>query len=93
MPAWRASGLQVAVATSGEPAEIRWRTLTGIAPHRPGPGPDVLIVDHADRRSTAELLGLLAALKPSGRAVLVEGGTSPRLSWPRSDGLAWLGER
>ena len=53
----------------------------------------MLIVDHADRRSTAELLNLLAGLKPSGRAVLLEGGTGPRLSWPRSDGLAWIGER
>ena len=93
VPAWWASGLRVAVATAGEPAEIRWRTLTGIPPHRPGSGPDVLIVDHADRRSTAQLLALLAALKPSGRAILLEGGTRPYLSRPRSDGLTWLGER
>jgi hypothetical protein len=91
--AWRRSGLEVAVATTGRPAEIRWQTLTGIGPHRPGPAPDVLIIDQADRRSTAELLGLLAGLKPTGQAVVVEGGTSPRLSWRHSDGLAWLGER
>ncbi len=90
--AWRAAGLRVAVATSSRQAEIRWRTLTGIAPHRPGMGADVLVVDHSDRRSTAELLALLTSLKPTGSAVLVEGGTFPRVSWMHSDGLAWLGD-
>ncbi len=91
-PAWRASGLQAAVATSSRQAEIRWQTLTGIAPYRPGADPDILIVDHADRRSTAELLALLAGLHSSGRAVLVEGGTLPRVSWLHSEGLGWLGD-
>jgi hypothetical protein len=81
------------VATSGRQAEIRWQTLTGLAPHRPGSGTDVLVVDHADRRSTAELLGQLAGLGSTGRAILVEGGTRPRVSWRHSDGLGWLGDR
>jgi hypothetical protein len=83
----------VAVATSGPQAEIRWQTLTGIAPYRPGPAPDVLIVDHADRRSTGGLLGLLAGLNHTGRAILVEGGTLARVTWRHSDGLARLGDR
>jgi conjugative relaxase-like TrwC/TraI family protein len=90
--AWRAAGLRPAVATSGRHAEIRWQTLTGIAPYRPGAGTDILIVDHSDRRSTAELLGLLAGLKRTGCAILVEGGTLPRVSWRHSNGLGWLGD-
>jgi conjugative relaxase-like TrwC/TraI family protein len=92
-PAWTASGLRTAVATSSRQAEIRWQTLTGIAPYRPGAGADVLIVDHADRRSTADLLGLLAGLNRTSRVILVEGGTLPRVSWLHSDGLGWLGDR
>ena len=91
-PVWRESGLRAAVATSGTQAEIRWQTLTGIAPHRSGTSPDVLIVDHADRRSTADLLRLLAGLHHTGRAILVEGGTYPRVSWRHSEGLSWLGD-
>ncbi len=66
--------------------------MTGIAPHRSGTSPDVLIVDHADRRSTADLLRLLAGLHHTGRAILVEGGTYPRVSWRHSEGLSWLGD-
>jgi hypothetical protein len=91
--AWRASGRRVEVAAAGGQAETRWQTLTGIGPHRPGRPSDVLIVDHADRRSTAELLSLLAGLKPTAVAILVEGGTRPRLSWRYSHALGWLGDR
>jgi conjugative relaxase-like TrwC/TraI family protein len=92
--AWQAAGLGVAVATSAEHGEARWRALTGIEPFQPGARPDIIIVDHADRRSSPELLAVLAQIDRSGaEAVLLEGGTSPRLGWMHSDALTWLGDR
>jgi hypothetical protein len=83
----------VAVVTSTAQAELRWGTLTGIAPYRAATGASVIIVDHADRRTTADLLAILAGLNRTKTAILVEGGAAPRLSWMRSDGFAWLGDR
>ena len=82
----------MAVATSSPQAELRWRILTGISPGRPSTGADVLIVDHADRRPTAELLAILTRTEGQ-ETILVEGGSAPRLTWMRSDGFAWLGDR
>jgi hypothetical protein len=91
--AWTAAGLSVAVATSGEQAANRWRTLTGLGPHLLGGAADVVVVDHADRRTTSELLAMLRDVARAGaKAVLVEGGTSPRLTWRRSTALDWIGE-
>jgi conjugative relaxase-like TrwC/TraI family protein len=99
---WQAAGRHVAVATSTDEGAARWQALTGLdsaaheaAADRSGlAGADVIIVDHADRRGTSELLALLAEAHRTGAAtVLIEGGTAPRLSWMRSDGLAALGDR
>jgi conjugative relaxase-like TrwC/TraI family protein len=100
--AWQAAGLHVAVATSTDEGPARWQALTGLDPAAGGaaadwsglPRADVIIVDHADRRATSELVALLAETHRDGAAaVLIEGGTAPRLSWMRSDGLAALGDR
>ncbi len=91
--AWRSAGLRVAVATGSDLAALRWRVLTGIEPYRPVGRADVLIVDQADRRTTAELLAILTGHDQLRTIVMVEGGTTPRLSWMRSDGLALLGDR
>jgi conjugative relaxase-like TrwC/TraI family protein len=91
--AWRSAGLRVAVATATDLAALRWSVLTGIEPYRSGGGAEVLIVDQADRRTTAELLAVLAGHDQLRTIVMVEGGTTPRLSWMRSDGLALLGDR
>ncbi len=90
--AWRAAGLTVAIASSDQ-AALRWRTLTGMAQHSAGMHPDVLVVDHADRRPTPELMAVLADMGPGQAVVFLEGGTMPRLSWGHSDGLALLGTR
>jgi conjugative relaxase-like TrwC/TraI family protein len=91
---WGAAGQRVSLATSNDQAGARWRTLTGLVPSRAVTGSDIVVVDHADRRSTAELLAVLADLDRRGAvAILVEGGSSVRLSWLRSDGLARLGDR
>ncbi len=90
--AWRAEGLRVGVAGFDPDDQIRWQALTGLDPRRTGHRPDVIIVDRADRRSTPHLLALMSDIQRSGAAaVLIEGGTAPRLTWTRSDGLASLG--
>ena len=87
--AWREAGVHVSMVTSSDQAAWRWRTLTGIESFNAGGRADVVIVDHADRRPTEDLLAVLAGVGAAGgRAILLEGGTSPRLSWIRSDGLA-----
>jgi conjugative relaxase-like TrwC/TraI family protein len=90
--AWRAQGLRVGVASFGPEDQIRWQALTGLDSRRTGHRPDVIIVDRADRRSTPNLLALTSDIQRSGAvAVLIEGGTAPRLTWTRSDGLQSLG--
>jgi hypothetical protein len=91
--AWAAAGRDVAVVTSTPQVELRWGALTGIAPYRAATGASVIIVDHADRRTTADLLAILAGINRTETAILVEGGAAPRLTWMRSDGFAWLGDR
>jgi conjugative relaxase-like TrwC/TraI family protein len=91
---WRAMGRQVRVAGFEPGDRMRWHTLTGLESHRRDIPADVVVVDRADRRSTPDLLTLLSDIDRSGAAaVLVEGGTSPRLSWTRSNGLEALGSR
>jgi hypothetical protein len=88
---WRAQGLRVGVAGFGPEDPIRWQALTGLESRRSGRRPDVIIVDRADRRSTPHLLALMSDIQRSGAtAVLIEGGTAPRLTWTRSDGLESL---
>jgi conjugative relaxase-like TrwC/TraI family protein len=90
---WRTAGQRAAVATSSEQAATRWQALTSLDRYlRSGPA-EVVVVDHADRRSTSELLSLLWEIDQAGaRAVLIEGGTSARLTWRRSAALAWVGD-
>jgi conjugative relaxase-like TrwC/TraI family protein len=91
---WQARGQLVAVAASSDLAAQRWRVLTGLGRYRPGAGAQVVVVDHADRRPTPDLLALLLDIDRAGaRAVLVEGGTAPRLSWRRSAALTSIGDR
>jgi conjugative relaxase-like TrwC/TraI family protein len=94
MSAWEAAGLRVAI-TCRRPADaVRWHTLIGVTSYRPGRPVDVLLVDQADRRPTPELVALLASARTAGaRAILVEGGTLPRLTDPASRGLIELTRR
>jgi hypothetical protein len=90
---WRKAGQRAGVATSTEQAAGRWRTLTGLYRYD-GPGTaEVVVVDHVDRRATAELLSLLQDIEQArAKAVLVEGGTAARLTWRRSAAVAWVGD-
>lgn len=91
---WDEEGLRSAVAAPDGLAAARWEVLTGLAPYRPGSRVDVLVVDRADRRSTAELLALLERVGiGSGGIVFVEGGTLPRLTNFASHGLADFADR
>jgi hypothetical protein len=91
---WTAAGQRVAVAVVSDQAAERWRVLTGIERYRTGQVADTVVIDHADRRPTPDLLSLLIDIDRSGaRAVLVEGGTRPRLSWRCSAALAHIGDR
>ena len=89
--AWEDAGERVAVSAADPVSEWRWAVLTGLAPFRSGDRPDVLVVDRADRRPTADLLRTVRA--HPGALVFVEGGTRPRLSNPASHGLAEAGDR
>jgi len=89
---WDDAGLDAAVRTRMPDGAARWQSLTGLPVHRSGNRPAILIVDHADRLPTPELLAIVAARIDSGlRTVLVEGGCRPRLSEPLSAGLARVG--
>jgi conjugative relaxase-like TrwC/TraI family protein len=93
-PYWDEAGLDAAVRTRLPDGAARWQSLTGLPVHRSGNRPAILIVDHADRLPTPELLAILAARVDSGlRTVLVEGGCRPRLSEPVSAGLARVGQQ
>jgi hypothetical protein len=82
---WEATGKRVAVETPTRTGAARWRALTGIKPYVPSEGADVVIVDQADRRTSFELLAIMARIdRGGGVPVLVEGGTLPRLGWMRS---------
>jgi conjugative relaxase-like TrwC/TraI family protein len=93
--AWDEAGLLVGVRTGSPDGAARWRALTGLASARTSRRPDVLVVDHADRLPTPELLAVLSTRIASGvRTVLVEGGTRLRRAEPASAGferagLAW----
>jgi conjugative relaxase-like TrwC/TraI family protein len=90
---WRNAGQRVVVATSSEQAATRWRALTAMARYEATGTAEVVVVDHADRRATLELLSFLQDIEQAGgRAVLIEGGTSARLTWRRSAALAWVGD-
>jgi conjugative relaxase-like TrwC/TraI family protein len=94
MSAWEGAGLRVAVACRRPADAVRWHTLIGVTSYRPVKPVDVLLVDQADRRPTPELVELLASAQTAGaRAILVEGGTLPRLTDPASRGLRDLAGR
>lgn len=81
-------GLRVAVNTPSAGSAIRWAVLASTPTYRRGDSFDALVVDQADRRSSAEL-ALLAgeARRQKAQLILVEGGTLPRLASPASRGL------
>lgn len=86
---WASRGLRAAVDAPTAGAGLRWQVLTGLLAHRPGIPADIIVVDQADRRTTAELLRLVeSAGRASARLVLVEGGTMPRLTNPTSHGFS-----
>ncbi len=90
---WNQAGLEAAVRTRVPDGAARWQSLTGLPLHRSGQRPAVLIVDHADRLPTPELLAILTARIDSGlRTVLLEGGCRRRLNEPSSAGLVRLGQ-
>ena len=85
---WEEAGLRAALCSPDATGEARWAALSGLEPHRHGEKADVIVVDQADRRTTAELLRIAEQANVSGaRLVLVEGGTMPRLTNPASHGL------
>lgn len=86
--AWAAAGLTAGVDCPPD-AVPRWAVLSGLDRVGRGLPPDVVVVDRADRRTTAELLRIAETARSSGsRLVLVHGGTMPRVSAPVSRGLA-----
>jgi conjugative relaxase-like TrwC/TraI family protein len=89
---WADAGLRVKVKVPTELAAHRWRALTGVDASPRSGRVDLVIVDQADRRSSPELLALLAEVfQGRARGLLVEGGTLPRLSQPDSRGLMDVG--
>ena len=94
---WQAAGMEVTVQVDSAAAAARWRALTGlpaVAPgSRPASRPDpagrsVLIIDRADRATTAELTGWLStAARTGSTVVLVQGGTLPARRRAISEGL------
>jgi hypothetical protein len=90
---WRAAGHRAVVATSSQQAADRWQALTSLDRYDGAGSAEVVVVDHADRLATAELMAVLEDIDQGGaKAVLIEGGTSARLTWRRSAALAWLGD-
>ncbi|MBO0748076.1 MAG: hypothetical protein J2O47_06990, partial [Acidimicrobiaceae bacterium] len=87
---WEASGVGVGLdAGAGDVA--RWTALAGLREAEAGTPLGVIVVDRADRRTSAELLGLLRrAEKAHASVVLVEGGTLPARQEPRSAALDGL---
>ncbi len=91
--AWEATGWRAAVSARRSEDAQRWWALAGLAAYRPGDRIDVVVVDQADRRPSPELLTLVSAIADRGaQAILVEGGTLPRLADPRSRGLSAMGD-
>ena len=87
-----ADGRRLVVNTKSPSAALRWSVLAAAPTSKPGSGFDVLVVDQADRRSTAELLVLVGeARRQRAQLILVDGGTLPRLSSPASRGLQECG--
>jgi conjugative relaxase-like TrwC/TraI family protein len=90
---WWVAGQRAVVATSSEQAATRWRALTSMDRYDRTGTAEVVVVDHADRRATADLTSLLQEIDQAGaRALLIEGGTSARLTWRRSAALTWMGD-
>ncbi|MDQ2754858.1 MAG: relaxase domain-containing protein, partial [Actinomycetota bacterium] len=96
--AWQMAGYRVAVLTDSAAAALRWQALTGTAAvaslraiadeQRP---PEVLVVDRADRRTTAELTEVVRwAAEHAAKTVCVLGGTQVPRREPLSRGLADL---
>jgi conjugative relaxase-like TrwC/TraI family protein len=83
--AWAARGQDAAMLCPTREAALRWEVLCGIPPIQPGRRPGVLVVDQADRRTSADLLRIARTSK--SQLVFVEGGTLPRLTNPASHGL------
>ena len=84
--------MTVAVSTRAPLDALRWMTLTGIDGFRASLRPDILFVDQADRRTSAELSVLLGAAG-AARVVLVEGGTCVRSQNPSSLVVSGLREK
>jgi conjugative relaxase-like TrwC/TraI family protein len=87
---WEASGIGVVVDATAKDIS-RWTALAGLRQPGPGVRVGVIVVDRADRRTSAELLDLLSrAERTNARVVLVEGGTLPARGTPRSAALEGL---
>ncbi len=81
-------GLRLVVNTVSSGSALRWAVLAGALPYRRGESFNALVVDQADRRSSAELLLIAGeARRQRAQLILVEGGTLPRLASPASRGL------
>lgn len=85
-PGWESAGLRVTIATRDPADRRRWAALIPIDPFLPSTRAGVVIVDQADRRTSAELAVLLDAAA-GAKVLLVEGGTSLRLTNPASSVL------
>lgn len=89
--AWRDGGLEVRVRAPSDMAAHRWVALTGQSAHRSAGRAGIVVVDQADRLTASELLAVLDGVR--GRAILVEGGTLPRLSYPNNQAIEELERR
>ena len=88
---WESQGRRAVISCPTADAAARWAVLTGLAAHRPGDRPDVLVVDRSDRRTSSELSRLAGGRTTT--MIFVEGGTMPRLSNPASHGLMEVAEQ
>jgi conjugative relaxase-like TrwC/TraI family protein len=78
--AWEASGHCVALVSPTERGQARWQTLAGLERPPPPPAhPTVVVVDNAERWSTADLHRVMAdASARQAKVVLLDGGSQPR---------------
>jgi TrwC relaxase len=87
---WQAAGVRVAVDAPASEVP-RWTALTALGSPEPDHPPAVLVVDRADRRTSADLAELLhSAAATQTRVILVSGGTLPARRRPVSAAIDQL---
>lgn len=89
---WEARGHRVALLSPTERGQARWQVLTGLERPTSGSGqPTVVIVDNADRWSTANLHQVVVdATSRQAKVVLLDGGSAPRQARAESPAMETL---